>query len=281
MNETTIDHKRIKPVSNYVLVQPDETMEKYHLDGKETSIYVGRSFMKYIDEHDSLDFEQKETVDTHAHHWPITGKVIAIPEKNVFRGRDVRRMKDSIPDDVMTPDDLKAMQDMTRNSLNVDSPVEVSAGDTVIFDYLVNINCYDEGMYFHTDIGTLLLIKYDVLIGRIGVDDGNVFPLNGNIFFEWDQPDKIGSVYVPEKEMYDAYGVLQGIVSHVGTDLSHFLRGSQMVDVKSSFSEGDRIFFMAHDCVMVESPFHLHIFEGRKIYTIRRNDIIAKVERIE
>lgn len=274
-----INHQDIKPQTNYVLVLPDEEMIKYHLNGKETGIYVGKSYMKYVDENDSLDFETAENVDTQAHHWPISGTVITAPQKNVFYGHDIHRYKRGISPESLTPDDLQKLNKMTNASSNVQSPVEVKTGDRVMFDYMMNILCYQNGMYFNTDIGTLFLIRYDNLIGKIV--DKEITPLNGNIFFEWEKPKSIGSFDALDIEIYEAKGVQKGKVTHRGTNLRYFLQGSNLIDFPTEFNPGETILFKPEYCSMIESQMHLSIFDGREIYTIKRHDVLAKIEQQE
>lgn len=269
------DHKQIKPQTNYTLIKPDEESDKYHLDGKETSIYVGKSFMKYIDEHDSLDFEMKEMVDTQAQHWPITGTVICAPQKNVFYGHDIKKLIQSRGESI-DPDDMKQANKMKDASVEYQSPVEVKEGDRVIFDYGINMRCYEDGQYFHTDIGTLFLVRYDKLDGIIR--DDSIHPLNSNIFFEWEKPDKIGSFIAVEKEIYEVEGIQYGRVTHVGTNIRYSARGLQMFDNPHQFKVGDRIMFDWFNATMIESQSHLTIFGGKEVYTIKSRDIIATTE---
>lgn len=270
-----VNHKEIKPQTNYVLIKPDEESEKYHLNGKETSIFIGKSFMKYVDEHDSLDFTTVEAVDTQAQHWPITGTVICAPKKNVFYGHDIRKLIDSRGESI-DPEDMQQANRMKDASVEFQSPVEVKEGDRVIFDYGVNMRCYEDGQYFHTDIGTLFLVKYDKLEGVIHEEE--IMPLNSNVFFEWEKPDKIGSFIAVEKEIYEVEGIQYGRVTHVGSNIRYSTKGMQLFDEAHQFKVGDRIMFNWYDATMVESQSHLTIFDGREIYTIRARDIIATTE---
>lgn len=270
-----INHKDIKLSTNWCLIKPHEQMEKYHLDGKETSIYVGTSFMKYIDEEDSLDFEQKETVDTQAQHWPISGTVIGVPQKNIFYGLEIKRKVDSLGESI-TPDEMHSIQRQRSASSSCMSEVDIQIGDEVIFDYMMNMKCYDEGLYFHTDIGTLFLIRYDDLYGK--KNESGIKPLNGNIFLEWDRPDKTGSFDTIQKEIYDLVDVQYGRVTHTGDDPRYYLRGGKLIDAPVEIKKEDRIMFMPYDITMLESQSHLSIFDGKEIYTIKRYDILAKIE---
>lgn len=276
MNEL-INHKDILPQTSWVLIKPDEEMENYHLNGKETSIIVGKSFMKYVDELDSLDFETNESVDTQAHHWPISGKVICAPKRNVFYGHDIKRLFKDIPDDSLTPYDLERANKMKDASVEVESPVEVKEGDRVIFDYGVNMRCYEDGQYFHTDIGTLFLVRYDKLEGVI--NDNGITPLNGNVFFKWDKKKKIGFLDLPDHEIQDAKGIQYGELTHVGTNLRFSKTGFQLHDCSYDFKVGERIMFNWFDSTMLESPLHFNIFDGEEIYKIRRRDILAVVQK--
>lgn len=246
---TNID--QIRPMTNYLLILPDEEMEKYHLNGKETSIYVGKSFMKYVDPEDSLDYETAESVNTHGHHWPITGKVVKVPEKMLFTK------------------DLNYFD----QCLTLDTPMELSVGDGVIFDYSLTMKCYDNGMYIHTDIGTVLIVRYDELYGRIR--DNEVYPLNDNVFLSW-SPDKTsGSFEVMEKEVYDYSGALHGTVTHVGTKVTDHRIGMRFVESWDEYEVGERVMFKPEHVTIIESPLHLTIFDGARIYMVARRDILA------
>lgn len=278
-NSQAKDHKTIRPLTNYVLIKPDEEQQKYHLDGKETSIYVGTSYMKYVDPEDSIDFDTEETVDTQAHHWPITGEVIAIPSKMNFAGNEISRFRRWLSDDSITPDDLRHMRTITRSSLKVDTECEVEVGDRVIFDYLVNINSYDTGMYIHTDIGTLFLVRYDELIGKI--TQGGAYPLNDNIFFKWEQSLQKNGIDLIEKEIEDAIGVQEGVVTHVGKTIPRKLEGSSLVEDYEEYMAGDKFLFESHFASKIESPFHLSIFDGDVIYTISRQNILLSMSLLK
>lgn len=268
-----IDHKQIVPLKNWVLLKPDEEMEKYHLNGKETNIYVGRSYMKYVDDLDSLDFEEKETVDTFAQHWPISGKIIAVPNRLTFYGHDIHRFMNSLSDEGITPDDLKMARSMSDDSNKFEGDVEVEVGDTVFFDFLVNIHTYENGYYFHTDIGTLFLVRYDELIGKMS--DGVVTPLNDNIFFEWNKYTERKGFLMPDHEIFDAKGVQEGTVTHVGTVLPFMVKGAKLSECHCDYEVGEKIWFKPHECAMIESQLHLTIFGGKEIYTISRRHIIV------
>lgn len=270
---SVINHKEIQPSTNWVLVRPTEIMEKYHLDGKETSIFVGHSAMKYLDPHDSLDFEQAESVDTHAHHWPITGEVIAVPKNNVFYGHEIKKIME-LPADVITPEDIQKANRLKDASSRFRSEVEVSVGDQVVFDYMMNIKCYEEGLVFKTDIGDLFLILHDDI--DINLSTGDFKPLNGNILFEWIQDTGKGKINLLEKEIQDATGIQKGVVTHVGTDPRFYIEGLQLIDMPSDIQVGDVIYFQPYECSMLESKLHLSIFGGKEIYTIKRHNILFK-----
>lgn len=267
-----LDHNEIKPQTSWVLIKPDEELEKYHLNGKETSIYVGRSFQKYVDPEDSLDFDEVESVDTRAQHWPITGTVICAPKRNIFYGHEIKKEKNGIGDFV-NPEIIEKIKRMGDASVDFQSPVEVKDGDRVLFDYAVPMRCYEDGLYFHTDIGTLLLVRYDKLEG-VFIDD-TIKPLNSNIFFEWSLPEKTGSFFNVDKELHETDDIQEGIVTHVGSVIRFSKRGSNLEDCSHQFNVGDKIMFNWFDTTMIESDLHLVIFGGEKRYLIKARDIIA------
>lgn len=271
--ETIIDHKKIKILTNFVLVKAHKEMLKYHLNGKETSILVGHSSMKYSDPNDSLDFEMHETVDTHAHHWPISGEVIAVPDKNVFNGHLIHNEVKGLRGEDIDSYIIEKNKRMSDASLEINSPLEVQVGDEVFFDYMMTSVAYDNGHFLNTDIGDLVLIRYDKLIGR--VRNGEIYPLNSNIFFEWDKPKKIGSFDLPDKNIYDVEDIQEGVINYVGLDFRYYLEGAKFIDMPTSFSVGDRILFEPCYCSLIESEFHLRIFGGKEVYTISRRNILA------
>lgn len=259
--------------TNWVLVLPDEEHEKYHLNGRETNIYVGRSFMKYLYELDENDFERVEAVDTDAHHWPITGRVIKAPSRNVFYGREISSKLNFYGEDI-NPDQLAELNRMKAASLSNNSPVEVMEGDKVMFEYSISMKCFNEGLIFHTELGTLYLIRYDSLIGRIRNDD--IYPLNGNIFVEWEQELMKGGIHLLETNIADVEKPIWANVTHVGLPVTEYMDGLGYKEFHHDLKVGDEVCFNHFDAHDIESDSHLTIFGGRKTYTLPSKEALLK-----
>jgi len=270
-----VDHKTIELATNWVLIKPDEETEYFHLNGKRTSILVGRSAMKYFEEEDSFDFDMRETVDNHADHWPITGQVIAAPKKITFYGHEAERKKKEWGDSI-NPDDLQHLTKLQQNSSNVASDVEVQVGDQVIFDYMAVFNAMEGGLFVVTDIGVLVLVKYDRLIGRVRGEE--IYPLNNQLFFEWKKPVVSELIITLDKEISDVeYGKAQvGVLTHVGKDFRYYYNYGEFMDFPTDFSVGDKIYFNPIETNMIEAKQHLTIFGGKEIYVINRSRVLAK-----
>lgn len=275
-----IDHKTISIPSNFVLIKPDEEMEKYHIDGKESSIYIGKSSMQYVDPLDSLDFSMKETVTTQANHWSVTGKVIKTPEKLNFFGRQIKRIKEENKGDDI---DIQHMARLSENSLKYETEMVLKEGDRVLMDAHTHISVVEEDKILDTDIGRLYLVRYDMLRGYF-TDEG-LIPLNGIVFFKWLKPQvmKHGtlSIHRPIEYIWDAPPKegLVGEITAVGPDVRGEIVGLQYTThAVPKFKKGDRILFTQWAANNVENEGHFHLFGGEEIYMIRSSEIIATLD---
>lgn len=181
-NETIYDHKKVKTLTNYVLVKVDEDFTKYHLNGKETDIEVGISAMKETNPL-GFDDEWKETVQNYSDHWASTGTVISSPSRLVYYGDEIKKINE-IRGNSIDESDFKQINSMRMASVDIYCGLEVSDGDRIIFDYTERMNA----PVIKTDIGDLLLIHYKNIIG-IFKEDNYLHPVNGNIFVEWIKED--------------------------------------------------------------------------------------------
>lgn len=275
-----IDHKKIRLPYNYVLVKPDEEMEKYHYNGKETSLYVGKSHMTYVDPNDSVDFEQQETVITQANHWAITGEVLVAPDRLAYYGERVEKIRSKADLDDY---DIIEMNKLSQASLKYDVPQEIKAGDRVLFDANIHISTMENLMQLETDIGVLYLIKYDQLRGIIREDE--IYPLNSIVFFKWDKINRSISKQFAITGKYDHISDasptegLFGEVFNIGANCRAELEGFK--HKKSgihNLKKGSKFIFKMADANNVENEGHHYLFGGEEIYMIRQSDILMEVD---
>lgn len=275
-----IDHTKIKIPSNYVLIKPDDNLDKFHINGTESSLYVGLSSMKYSDPEDSLDFTNQETMDTQADHWAITGKVIGVPDKLNYFGEEINKLR-------LTPGldelELKKMSNLNDYSLKYDVPMEVSVDDVVLFEAHVHIKVSESKSFINTDIGLLYLVRYDLLRGI--VRDKTVYPLNGIVFFKWLQDGHIDykslKLEMPKMDIWDANfkATLIGEIVNIGATPKSELFGYQKIDHDSDeIKIGDRFIFKSISANNVENQGHFHLFGGEEILMIRRSEMLAIIE---
>lgn len=279
MNES-IDPTKIKLPANYVLIKPDDDMEKYHLDGKETSIYIGKSSMQYVDPLDSLDFEQKETVTSQADHWAITGTVIKNPERISFYGRKINKIKARAGSE-LGHDDIIEMNKLFHKSVTYDCSLETKEGDKVLFDPHAHIRAVENLEFIETDQGLMYLIRYDHL--RAIIREDGIYPLNSIVFFKWERKKELikGIFDLEDRHISDAppKEALIGEVYSVGEIVNSSLSNLDVIPGPNiSIKKGDRFLFTGVSANNVESDGHHHLFGGEDILMIRQSDILALVD---
>lgn len=276
-----IDHKKIKIPANYCLILPDEDYKHFHIDGKESVLEIGRTAMVYMDPTDARDHRMKESMDTHANHWAITGVVYQAPQRLRFYGGE---MQSILKRPSLSDIDIEQVKRLADASVKYEVDMEVKNGDRVVFDPQVHITVTENSEYIDTDLGRMYLVKYDRLRGVIRED--GVYPLNGVVLFRWVQDKEITfgglTLAVQEKRIWDAEhkdGMIGEVVSS-GQPVKSMIVGWQSVYVTSAGIEpGDRILFRSLDANNFEMEGHFHLFGGEEILMIRQESILGILEQ--
>jgi len=134
----------IKPATNYVLIKPD--------GGRPAFRGFGLAHAVSVDEHQAK---------------PCTGTVVAVCDDLYYGGYDLLRLP---------KEESGLTRSITERSMMFDVPIEVIAGDRVLFSSIVYAS---DDTIWHEG---LLLIRYDWLICRI--DFQVPHPLNGAVLIE-------------------------------------------------------------------------------------------------
>lgn len=153
----------IKMMPNWVLVKVKEDYETYQIGGKDTKIYNPLS------------------VGTAGQRMNITGTVLGVPNELRYSGNDLKAWNKIISEGEST---LRA-EEIKRGSNGFDVPMELSAGDEVLYLYKNQIDSYQNGMVMR-DVdcgGSVMIMKYDTIRAIIKGED-ELYPLQGRIFIE-------------------------------------------------------------------------------------------------
>lgn len=275
-----IDHKTIVMPFNYALIKPDLDLTKFHIDGKESFLHVGTSAMVYLDE-SSIDFTRQETMLNDADHWSITGEVICPPKRIGYFGKELQRIHKNA-ENGLTDEEVKKLVEISQDTVQFDTDIEIIKGDKVIFDSGVHVDCEEFGKQIDTDIGILYMVKYDRLRGYIR--EGEITPINGLVFFNWIQPEEIkfGNLILSasKKDIWDVgkKDLLVGEVRSFGSVIRGEINGSIASDFHmDKIKPGDKFYFKGIKANNVENQGHFHIFGGDEVYMIRQTDILGLV----
>lgn len=289
--KTKIDHKNIKLVTNYVLVLPDKDYDKYHNEkGEETNLYAPTSFMAATNPLSEDDFSERDIMDTYSHNFSYSGTIIAIPEKLVFLGNEIKeyleRNQHTLGDQDNQKDQraMKAamtimakVEKMQEDSVDRLCDIDVKIGDKVYYDYLERFKVYEEGRVIQTDIGELFLIKYDKL--ELRIRDEEIKPLNGYVFVEWERKNELkhGSLVLEglDKRVEDTNGIQECKVVYLPDPIKSHLDEIQFRDPVNEISVGDKIVFVSQHASNIENDNHFTLFGGREMLKVQSKYIIG------
>lgn len=221
---------------NYVLVLPD----KNHVAGTHGM--------------DMPDFVSPQ------HNFAVTGTVVSAPKRLNYFGRQIKAIKRKMVRDVW---DERLLRDWMAGTVNFDVPVEIKAGDTVIFPYIHRL---DDKTFDEERHGEFLLLPYDTLTAR--VDGGELYPLNGNV---------LGRKIVPEQGLFKGRRVFWDSVCEVVAE-GCMVRGYcdwGLADKESVF--GRKVIVMQNMAVSIERPHHLRAAK-EELFMFHRRHILGYVQ---
>lgn len=264
-----IDHKQIKLPVNMVLIKPKKNHTHFHVNGKEF-LEIGGTCLRDLAKSDDMVSDMKETNQNIAHSWSTIGEVFQVPDKTEYHGAEIQKMYGNIYDSL----EEEKYYRLCKSTMKVASPMELKIGDEAMFFYNSHITAREEGRCIDTDIGEMYLIKYDELEAKVVGD--TLYPLNGYIFFEEiEENKKFGDIeIISNKEMYDRKSLQKGKVIAIGSTIGGTEREVYIQDPTAGIEVGTTIYFKGYDASEVEADNHFIYFGGRKVFKIRRPDIL-------
>lgn len=204
-----------------------------------------------------------------AKHWSVRGRIISVCNRLEYHGGQVAKLnRKGVQNSVL----VRTVQQLVDRSVEFDTPLEVMVGDDVIFHYMSHLACVEDGLFFDSKEGRVLLIKYDLLY--MAIRSSQQILLNGFIMVEPIEKSKdiilgMMEVYTPETE---EIGV--GIVRQLGSHNKDYLHLN--ITDNLNVSLGDKVFFRHTLGLGIEHKYHQTIkAEGIPFYRMQRKDILA------
>lgn len=291
----TIDPTKIHIPTNYVLVLPDPYHDEYNC-GILTSSY-------------KLD-EQGQSHSTKLEHVSVTGTVYAVCGSLDFRGHEIWHLQDNSSMRrgtlVRVPEAQRRIDEHRRYSVGYEVDVECEVGDKALFDYFSYQLADQQGLWFDTEFGAMMLVKYDMFI--LADRNGEIIPLNGNVIIENEKIEKqeieagvqglvrdSGIVLIQDKEEKRNRTSAEAVVVAKAGLCKAYLENRDRGDTSGFFEleggwswrEGDiepgtKILYDPRFAKEVEYGLH-RVFSDRRLLRIQRKDIycVLKEKRDE
>lgn len=253
---------KLKIPANYVLVLPDPDYEEYQRFGKSTGILVGN------------------TLDTSGVNVSVKGTVYQIPTRLDYYGNMIGSLK-SRPDDQREVLQ-EQIDDLTEKSVKYKVPMEVSVGDRVAFFYRNQFDCRRDGRVVETELGEMLLMKYDTLFYKVDDQNNCTAMLNGLLIIEpIEKPQKTKTgIYITTKLHTDVrtkapWGY--GRIIQSGCLVSGYLEFPNDNDNPyDKILPGTAVMYNPRYQVQMEHDTHQQVFD-RRLFRIHRKDVFGTV----
>lgn len=154
-----IDITTLRIPSNYVLIKPDLNFDTFQIKGRETGLHVAPWGINQ------------------ASHISVTGTVYKVPDRLVYRGKQVKRMRSDLRD---ISEENKLLPVLRSQSMSYDVPMEIKVGQKVYYEYTTRLSAMKEGRIIDTTDGEMMLVPYDIIVMafKAGTDMNNVQPGN-------------------------------------------------------------------------------------------------------
>lgn len=188
----------------------------------------------------------------------ICGEVVDVPRELPYFGRECEELRSQYPDGYTRPAYAQEkLSALNNRSMNFETPIEVSKGDVVLFDwkqraFSENANTDDEHLY----------MRYDALIMT-----KDYKMLNGWLLVEPCKED-LGELAVFEK-----YSEVECIVKHEGSIVSHYRETPYCVDMDMEL-KGKKVLVRKSRMRKIEK-FYMGILDNPNYHLIQRKDILA------
>lgn len=260
---------------NHLLIKPDPDHETMVTKGG-LELHVARH---KLDPRDGEEDPNKKE-DFIAKHFSITGTVITTPERMVYHGYTIKSIKNKAGDRNLTIGELLTIQQLTADSLELDTPCEVKVGDKVWFHYMEHFNAAQQARIIQTkEHGECFLMKYDSLFCY--ERDGEQFPINGWVwiqqkFYEESEVLSESGIYLSSLEGKPKKN--QAIIIKAATPIRDYM-DSDTFDGEDELEPGTEIYYNSKHGTPLEHEYHLT--KGvPDVIKIRRRHILGIKEEV-
>jgi co-chaperonin GroES (HSP10) len=168
-----------------------------------------------------------------------------------------------------------------------DVPIEVKVGDMVYFDYMQHYDCYQYQRFIETELGDMLLMRYDSLIlAHSEENPQDIKTLNGLILIE-KEAEKEGKskagIHLPlVKTQKGRVGKFSyATVVKTGNICRGYLDDLEVCDDPRPLNEGDCVIYKPAGAHLLEWGLHQVLFGGREVYSIHRKDLLMVMPKCE
>lgn len=278
---------------NYVLIKMDDKHETYQMKGRETGILSPQVI------HDN-----GKQVDVRERHVSNFGIVVKTPERLCFNARKIKELSDrhkpirevGEKNDmgerrkvIVNQSALDEIKTLKSTSVDYDSEIEIRKGDRVHVSYIYYLNAERQGLFIYdTDMGDLVMIRYDFL--RMVVDKENkpIKMLNGLILIkpkkEINDIKTENGVKIVERESGIALITntetkrtrknQKGSVILCGKPIKGYMHAPNLTDPETRYEKGDELLYDPRLATKLENSLH-QIISEEDLYMIRREAILA------
>ena len=246
---------------NYLLIKPDPDFEFIEVDPK-----VG-----FKVNNEPVKIWIGYNTETHARHFGITGKVIAIPDRLVFNGQKVENYKKQIGS-VRTVSDQIAIADLMSASQEIDVDMEVITGDKVWFSYLCQLNAVTNQLLVDTvEQGMCFLVKYEDLYCY--ERKGEVSLVNGWVWIQRVKRET-KTAFGIELQVAEKNQFINGraMIIKSGNPVKAYIDGSR--EDTTGFNGGEQVIYNSKAGHPIEYGMHRKLHDD-EVYSIRRKHIYA------
>ena len=213
---------------DYVLVEPIETDAGFYID---------------------KDYEKNK-------HAPVLGKVVALPEKLRFKGRELAQKIAC----KFRPRRARAeILHINATTLEYDTQMELEVGDVVIMGFLSHSNAMDNKFTY----GNNILVRYDDLI--LAKRDGEILPLNGRVI--------VRPIYEPQDVFLGhTRSATKGEVIAIGRPLGGYQYYPKHIE-EDDILVGDIVSFRKTAAIPIE--FGIYQTLGEELYYMNRLNVLC------
>lgn len=274
---------KIKMGINYVLVLPDKHHETYQKSGRETGL-ISPDFK----------YEKEAKISVKERNFATTGTVYGLPSELRFNGREIESIKANntlfiIQNEQLEPINMplhREIRALSEGSVEYDVPMELCKGDRINFSYTAHKKSKEGKMVIDTELGEMILMKYDIIYMTLDENDQPKKMLNGYVLVE---PEEIkvdvengaevikrdsGLVTLaPKQKFKKRKKVLYGEVKLAGTPVRKYLQDPRYFDYYTEIDKETKIAYDSRAKVNFEYESH-QILSDKVLHLIQRKDIL-------